>query len=259
MSTISAGTTVGTALVNTGDTTGNLVLQTNGTTTAVTIGTNQVVTLAQALPIGSGGTGQTTRQAAMDALAGAVTNGRYLRGDGTDVIMDTLRAGDMTGTLAVANGGTGQTTLTANHVLLGNGTSGIQAVDPGSSGNVLTSNGTTWTSAALPAGGVTSLNGQTGAITNTSLYAIGSYIAARPYNNTNYAANTTIAGSSLFSAGTSAYWSNGLGSQFWTDDAYQSTSYSVQGTSVNTGTWRCMSPATGVSNTGLMGIWVRIS
>lgn len=60
MSTISAGTTSGTALVNTGDTTGSLILQTNGTTTAVTIGTNQVVTLAQALPVGSGGTGITT-------------------------------------------------------------------------------------------------------------------------------------------------------------------------------------------------------
>jgi hypothetical protein len=57
MSTISAGTTSGTALVNSGDTTGQLILQTNGTTTAVTIGTNQVVTLAQPLPVGSGGTG----------------------------------------------------------------------------------------------------------------------------------------------------------------------------------------------------------
>jgi hypothetical protein len=57
MSTISAGTSSGTALVSTGDTTGNLVLQTNGTTTAVTIGTNQVVTLAQPLPVASGGTG----------------------------------------------------------------------------------------------------------------------------------------------------------------------------------------------------------
>jgi len=60
MSTISAGTTSGTALVNSGDTTGQLILQTNGTTTAVTIGTNQVVTLAQALPAGSGGTGLTS-------------------------------------------------------------------------------------------------------------------------------------------------------------------------------------------------------
>ena len=60
MSTISAGVTSGSALVNAGDTTGQLVLQTNGTTTAVTIGTNQVVTLTQPLPVASGGTGATT-------------------------------------------------------------------------------------------------------------------------------------------------------------------------------------------------------
>ena len=37
MSTIAAGTTTGTALVNTGDTTGNLVLQVNGTTPSLTL------------------------------------------------------------------------------------------------------------------------------------------------------------------------------------------------------------------------------
>jgi hypothetical protein len=41
MSTIAAGVTSGTALVNTGDTTGNLVFQTNGTTTALTLSTSQ--------------------------------------------------------------------------------------------------------------------------------------------------------------------------------------------------------------------------
>jgi hypothetical protein len=56
----------------------------------------------------------------------------------------------VTGTLPVANGGTGATTLTTNNVLLGNGTSALQAVAPGTTGNVLTSNGTTWTSAAAP-------------------------------------------------------------------------------------------------------------
>jgi len=50
--------------------------------------------------------------------------------------------------LAVADGGTGRSTLSANAVLLGNGTSGINSVAPGTSGNVLKSNGTTWTSAA---------------------------------------------------------------------------------------------------------------
>ena len=59
-STISAGTTAGTALAVSGDTSGQLVLQTNGTTTAVTISTGQVVTLAQPLPVASGGSGVTT-------------------------------------------------------------------------------------------------------------------------------------------------------------------------------------------------------
>jgi hypothetical protein len=48
--------------------------------------------------------------------------------------------------LAVADGGTGRSTLTANAVLVGNGTSGINSVAPGTSGNVLTSNGTAWAS-----------------------------------------------------------------------------------------------------------------
>jgi len=48
----------------------------------------------------------------------------------------------------VANGGTGASSLAANNVLLGNGTSPLQVVAPGTSGNILTSNGTTWTSAA---------------------------------------------------------------------------------------------------------------
>ena len=59
----------------------------------------------------------------------------------------------LSGTLGVANGGTGATTLSANAVLLGNGTSALQTVAPGASGNILTSNGTTWTSATPAAGG----------------------------------------------------------------------------------------------------------
>lgn len=57
----------------------------------------------------------------------------------------------VSGTLPVANGGTGATSLTANNVILGNGTSAVNFVAPGTNGNILTSNGTTWTSA--PAGG----------------------------------------------------------------------------------------------------------
>jgi len=60
-------------------------------------------------------------------------------------------ATQVTGTLAVGSGGTGATTLTANNVILGNGTSAVQFVAPGTSGNVLTSNGTTWASTSIAA------------------------------------------------------------------------------------------------------------
>jgi len=55
---------------------------------------------------------------------------------------------DVSGTLPVANGGTGASTLSANAVIIGNGTSPVQFITAGTSGNVLTSNGTNWTSAA---------------------------------------------------------------------------------------------------------------
>ena len=50
--------------------------------------------------------------------------------------------------VTVAQGGTGLSTLTANNVILGNGASSVQFVAPSTAGNVLTSDGTTWTSSA---------------------------------------------------------------------------------------------------------------
>jgi len=62
-------------------------------------------------------------------------------------------ASEVTGTLPVANGGTSLATLTANNVILGNGTSAPLFVAPSTSGNVLTSNGTTWQSTTPAASG----------------------------------------------------------------------------------------------------------
>jgi hypothetical protein len=47
------------------------------------------------IAITNGGTGQTTQQAAINALAGAVTSGTYLRGDGTNVSMSAIQAADV--------------------------------------------------------------------------------------------------------------------------------------------------------------------
>ena len=81
----------------------------------------------------------------------ATLTNKTINGDNNTVTNVPLSTG-VTGTLPVANGGTGAATLTANNVLLGNGTSAVQVVAPGTSGNVLTSNGTTWAS-SVPAAG----------------------------------------------------------------------------------------------------------
>lgn len=54
------------------------------------------------------------------------------------------------GVLQPSKGGTGASSLTANNVILGNGTSAVQFVAPGTNGNLLTSNGTTWVSSTAP-------------------------------------------------------------------------------------------------------------
>lgn len=176
----------------------------------------------------------------------------------TAIAIDASQAVTLTNALPVASGGTGAATLTANNVLLGNGTSAVQAVAPGTSGNVLTSNGTTWTSTALPAGGVTSLNGQTGAITNTSLYAIGSYVFGRPQNSTTYAVDATLAGSSLYAISGNVVWN--YAASGWRT-ATGGSSLTAATTLVNTGTWRCVSPAglTAGDSFSFPGLWVRIS
>lgn len=63
------------------------------------------------LPLTNGGTGQTTAAAAITALTGTQTSGRYLRSDGTNSTLSTLQAADLTGAVAIANGGTGATTI----------------------------------------------------------------------------------------------------------------------------------------------------
>jgi len=79
------------------------------------------------LPVTKGGTGNTTAQAAINTLAGSVVNGKYLRGDGTNVVMADIQAVDLpqislasgvAGTLAVTNGGTGKSNVYSDGDLL---------------------------------------------------------------------------------------------------------------------------------------------
>jgi len=141
-----ASLTLGTALPvasgGTGATTLTGIVRGNGTSAFTTGSVNLASEVTGTLPIANGGTGSTTD-------SGARTNlglGTIATQNANNV---SITGGTITGItdLAVADGGTGRSTLTANNVILGNGTSAVNFVAPGTSGNVLTSNGTTWTSA----------------------------------------------------------------------------------------------------------------
>ena len=91
-------------------------------------------------------------------------------------ILGTITSGIWSATtISVIKGGTGLTSLVSNSVLLGNGTNAIQVVSPGTSGNVLTSNGTTWTSAPLTGVTAGNLIGTTLAsnVVNSSITSVG--------------------------------------------------------------------------------------
>lgn len=150
-----------------------------------TVGGNLTVTgtttLSAALPILQGGTGQTTASGAINALIPAQTgnSGKYLTTNGTAVSWGAVAPGtgtvvsvgitgslsgititgspvttsgdiSISGTLGVVSGGTGVTSMTSGAVLVGNGTSPVAVISPGANANVLTSNGSSWASTALP-------------------------------------------------------------------------------------------------------------
>lgn len=152
-------------------------------------GTTTIATLALTndLAVTDGGTGASTATDARTNLSAAKS------GANSDITSIT----GLTTALTVAQGGTGAATLTANNVVLGNGTSAVQFVAPSTAGNVLVSNGTTWTS-----GTGTSVNGQTGTIVTTTLDNIGSMAVVAVFSSSNFLPGATIAGSSLYYANT---------------------------------------------------------
>jgi hypothetical protein len=104
--------------------------------------------------IANGGTGQTTANAAFNALAPSQTgnNGRYLKSDGTNASWDAidLSTADITGVLPAANGGTGVNNGSSTITLGGNlVTSGAFAITLTASGATNVTLPTTGTLATL--------------------------------------------------------------------------------------------------------------
>jgi hypothetical protein len=93
--------------------------------------------MTTALSVAQGGTGGTTASAAKTALSAASS------GANSDITSLT----GLTTALSVAQGGTGRATITSGNLVLGNGTNAVSLLAAGTAGNVLTSDGTTWSSA----------------------------------------------------------------------------------------------------------------
>jgi len=102
--------------------------------------------LGQAVSAGSVGVPRYVSTTTVEFLSVGAT-GQDLLGSGTAAsARSVIGLSGLTLPVSVANGGTGVASLSANHVLLGNGASAVQLVAPGASGNVLTSDGNTWSS-----------------------------------------------------------------------------------------------------------------
>jgi len=138
-----------------------IFLVSNGTDIVNALSYFPSLTLGAALPIASGGTGATSAAAARAALSAAVLGAN---GDITSLT-------GLTTALSVAQGGTGATSTTAYAAVVGNsGGTGFTSVAPSTSGNVLTSNGTSWTSATPAAGPSAASTAATQTGTSTTTY-----------------------------------------------------------------------------------------
>lgn len=219
------GTVNGITLTGTVTSTGNLTL--GGSLTGVSLSTQVTGTL----PIANGGTGAASRQDAINALAGAVTSGQYLRGNSTDVIMSTIQAADIptlnqnttgtasnvTGTVAVANGGTGATTAATARTNLGATTLGgnlytlanvaaiafprfnadntVSSLDAASFRTAIGAGTSSTTGTVTSVGGTGTVSGLTlsGTVTTSGNLTLGGTLAVTPSNFSSQTANTFLA------------------------------------------------------------------
>ncbi len=136
------------------------VLRRSGTSLAFgAVNLAQAAAITGTLPLANGGSGQTTAQAAMNAFAGAVTSGSYLRGNGSNVLMSTIQAGDVptlnqntTGSAAtLTTARTFQTNLASTSAVSFNGSANVT---PGVTGTLPVANGGTGVTSSTGTGSV---------------------------------------------------------------------------------------------------------
>ena len=142
------------------DSTGAITINTNGGATIWIIGASADICLTCSSISTAAGTWQKDYIATKTATGKVLTVNNTITLTGTDTTTMTFPSISATvlstaAAVTVAQGGTGLATLTDKSVLVGAGTGNVAFVAPGANNNVLTSNGTSWTSAAPSGGGAT--------------------------------------------------------------------------------------------------------
>jgi hypothetical protein len=177
----SLGTGVATALGQNVTGSGSVVLGTSPSVASPTLTGTPVAPTATA--------GTNTTQIATTAFVGTAVStatgalGTMSTQNANNV---SITGGTITGItdLTVADGGTGSSSLTANSVILGNGTAALSGnmVAPSTAGKVLASNGTTWVSTTIATSGAKLGLGITGEVWND---VTGSRAFNTSYTNSN--------------------------------------------------------------------------
>lgn len=193
--------------------------------------------LVNAVPVGNGGTGVST-----------LTGVPYGNGTNAFTAATSTQLKTAIGTLAVGDGGTGATSFTSGSLLKGNGTS---ALGVASASDIVSAIGATYVSNATYAssagyastagnGGVTSVNGNTGAVT----------VAAATTTNV----LSATAGATAGAIGTYTFAVYDGGSVISSNGTTSGQNF----TTVMSGTWKNMQGYSIMAG-GNGGVWLRVS
>ena len=160
-------------------------------------GSTSISTTLATVTIAKGGTGQTTQQAAINALTGTQSSGKYLRSDGTNASLSSIQAADVptlnqnttgssascTGNAATATSATNLAGGGAGQIPYNTGSGATSFLAAGTAGQLLQSNGASapsWTSQGLYHGGRISL--QSGVPVSNSDQTAKTTIYFTPFN-----------------------------------------------------------------------------
>jgi len=131
LNTLAGAVTSGTYLRGNGT---NVILSTIQANDIPTLNQNTTGTASNitgTVLIGNGGTGTTTRQAAINSLVGTQTANRVLRSDGTNSVLgQVVLTSDVTGSLPIANGGTGSSTQNFVDLTTAQTITGVKSMGP---------------------------------------------------------------------------------------------------------------------------------